>query len=268
MKRTPLAMIVVVAVCSALLTGVAAAEPTPGPIPTALPTPTPTPTPPPAPAPEAVNKTLVIGHSVKGTPLYAYRRNAINPNRRVLVIGTIHGDEPAGLQVARFLRDRSDGYHFQRNVEVWIILSLNPDGLAAHTRYNAHHVDLNRNFPYQWVKGDAGTQYYSGPKAASEPETRALVDFDQMYRPRTEVILHQPYGVVDLSNSTRTASSMMSQSTGLPLRFLGTRHGSNAGYLQQTVPGSIALTVEFADRASQTRLNGAINGTYRVANSR
>jgi protein MpaA len=267
MKRSPLAAFSTAAtLCTALLSGVAVADPTPDPIPTIFPSPSPSPTPPPK--PEPVNKTLVIGKSAKGTPLYAYRRNAINPTRRVLVIGSMHGDEPAGVNVARFLRDNNAGYHWQRNVEVWIILSINPDGLALHTRQNARHVDLNRNFPYQWVKADAGNQYYSGPSAASEPETQALMSFDKTYRPKTEMIFHQPYGVVDLSNSTRAASSLMSQSTGLPIEQLGTRHGSNAGYLQQEVPGSIAMTVEFASKATQQRINGAINGTYRVGNSR
>jgi protein MpaA len=269
MKRSRLTVLAAATLCSALLTGVALADPTPDPIPTILPTPSPSPspTPTPTPKPEAVNKTVIIGHSVKGTPLYAYRRNAINPNRRVLIIGNIHGDEPAGVQVARAFRDRAAGASLQRNVEVWIILSLNPDGLAAHTRYNARRVDLNRNFPYQWTKGDGGTQYYSGPSSASEPETRALVEFDKKYRPKKEIIFHQPYGVVDLSNSTRSLSGMMSQSTGLPMESLGTRHGSNAGYLQQEVRGSIAMTVEFASRATQARLDGAIRGTYRVANA-
>jgi protein MpaA len=277
MKRSLLAVLTAAAVCTGF-SHAAAADPTPEPIPTAVPSPSPTllpspspsptPTPPPPPKPEAVNKTIVIGHSVRGTPLYAYRRHAINPNRRLLIIGSIHGDEPAGVQVARAFRDRAAGASLQSNVEVWVILSLNPDGLAAHTRVNAHGVDLNRNFPYQWLKGDGGTQYYSGPSSASEPETRALVEFDKTYRPLKEIIFHQPYRVVDLSNSTAYLSGLMSQSTGLPTKALGTRHGSNAGYLQQQVRGSIAMTVEFATSATQARLDGALRGSYRVANAR
>jgi protein MpaA len=217
-------------------------------------------------APPPVDKTVVLGHSVRGTPLYAYRRNAINANRRVLVIGSIHGDEPAGVQVARYLRDHRGG--FQRDVEVWVVLALNPDGLAAHTRWNAHHVDLNRNFSYRWRYDATNPRYFSGPSAESEPETRALAAFDRTYRPRTEVIFHQPYGVVDLSNSTALASALMAASTGLPRRALGTRSGSNAGYLQQEVRGAIALTTELPARPTSQQLNGAINGTYRVANSR
>ncbi len=271
-----------VLVASALLTGVSHADssptadpsptatptdsPTPTALPTVLPSPSPSPTPSPPPRPEPVNKTLLIGHSVRGTPLYAYRRNAINPKRRVLIIGNIHGDEPAGIRVARYLRDVRGG--FQSNVEVWIILSINPDGTAAHLHQNANLVDLNRNFPYRWVRDYSEPRHSSGPSAASEPETKALASFDRTYRPRTEIIFHQPLRAVDLANSTPKASGIMSQASGLPLRNLGTRHGSNAGYLQQVVAGSIALTVEFADSVSSSVFSRVVSGTRRVANSR
>ena len=60
-------------------------------------------------------------------------------------------------------------------MDLWLIPTVNPDGDAHNTRYNAHRVDLNRNFPTSWVKQGTGTRYYSGPKAASEPETRTSV---------------------------------------------------------------------------------------------
>ena len=59
----------------------------------------------------------------------------------------MHGDEHAGVVVARLgaqVRVPTAG----RNL--WVIPTMNPDGDAAHTRQNAHHVDLNRNWPYHW----------------------------------------------------------------------------------------------------------------------
>ena len=46
---------------------------------------------------------LVIGHSVRGQPIVAYERG--DPSAPVtLVVGVIHGTEPAGLAVIRDLR--------------------------------------------------------------------------------------------------------------------------------------------------------------------
>ena len=50
------------------------------------------------------------------------------------------------------------------NREIWIIPMVNPDGHEADTRYNAHGVDLNRNYGYM---PESATPY-------SEPETRAM----------------------------------------------------------------------------------------------
>ena len=66
----------------------------------------------------------------------------------------------------------------------------NPDGLAAGTRKNARGVDLNRNFPYHWANLDGN--YESGPKPASEPETRAMMRFLRQVRPDWILSFHQP----------------------------------------------------------------------------
>lgn len=245
------------------------ADPTPTPTPSALPVPLPTllptPSPTPTPVPEAINRTVFVGTSSQGRNIYAYRRNAINPDRRVLIVGSIHGDEAAGRWVTTYLRDHTGG--FDKDVEVWIIITINPDGNVLHIRQNARKVDLNRNFPYQW-RYDPGQPYNSGPSEASEPETKGFVSFLKAYRPHTVIMFHQPLTCVDLSNSTREASGIMSHWTGLPMRALGTRHGSQAGYTQQLIPGSIDLTVEFGYRPSEALLYQAVKGSRAVANSR
>ena len=89
-----------------------------------------------------------------------------------LVVGVIHGSEPAGLAVIAQLRRLPLPPH----VHLWLVPAANPDGLAAGTRQNADGVDLNRNWPMAWVhNGVTWDGYYSGPKPMSEPENRQCV---------------------------------------------------------------------------------------------
>ena len=77
----------------------------------------------------------------------------------------------------------------------------NPDGLARGTRKNAHGVDLNRNFPYRWA--DLDGSYESGPRAGSEPETRAMMGFLREIRPSRIISFHQPLHGVDTDTKNR-----------------------------------------------------------------
>ena len=78
------------------------------------------------------------GSAARSTPT----ASAIPAARRLLVVGTVHGDEPAGLALTRPLLRVGPPLH----AELWIVPNLNPDGLAVGTRGNARGVDLNRDF--------------------------------------------------------------------------------------------------------------------------
>ncbi len=77
------------------------------------------------------------------------------------------------------------------DMHLTIVPHLNPDGWAAGTRHNAANVDLNRNFPWGWRRGEFG-----GPVAGSEPETRAAMRFLRRERPDLVIWVHQPLGYV------------------------------------------------------------------------
>ena len=117
----------------------------------------------------------VIGRSVRGKPIVATRYGDAASDRVALVVGVIHGDEHAGVRIVQALRRIAPTVE---GTQLWLITTVNPDGLRTHTRKNAHGVDLNRNFPFRW-RDDVphSNGYYPGPRPASEPETKAVMAF-------------------------------------------------------------------------------------------
>jgi len=89
----------------------------------------------------AAPQPLAIGHSVRGRPIVAYERGDRSAPA-TLVVGVIHGSEPAGLAVISRLRRMPLPPH----VHLWLVPTVNPDGLAAGTRQNAQGLNINRDF--------------------------------------------------------------------------------------------------------------------------
>ncbi|MCP2262112.1 Zinc carboxypeptidase [Streptoalloteichus tenebrarius] len=149
------------------------------------------------------------GHDIKAICLTrkkegdcALRPNAAKP--RLAVIAQIHARELATGEVAwRWIDHLAGGYGVDAEVtsvldstEVWVVPIANPDGVdivasggdrPRMQRKNANTsngacggttigIDLNRNSSFRWG-GDSTrpcAETYQGPRAASEPETRAL----------------------------------------------------------------------------------------------
>ncbi|NDA78759.1 MAG: DUF2817 domain-containing protein, partial [Actinobacteria bacterium] len=65
------------------------------------------------------------------------------------MVGVIHGNEQAGLDVIEELRNMAPR-DIPANVDLFLMPALNVDGLNMNQRQNANGVDLNRNFPYNW----------------------------------------------------------------------------------------------------------------------
>src|SRR5437868_14498868 len=127
---------------------------------------------------------VVVGHSVQGRPIELDHVPGTGP--RVLVVGCIHGNEPAGIAVVRALRKTHP------HEDLWLVPAVNPDGLARGTRQNAHGIDLNRNFPAGWRPfGPPGTVYAAGPRPWSEPETRVVRALVERIHPRYTIWFHQ-----------------------------------------------------------------------------
>jgi protein MpaA len=160
----------------------------------------------------------VVGHSVDGRAIEARSYGDPGASRAVLVVGVIHGNEGAGLKVVREFADRfGDRVH---DVNVITIKTVNPDGLAANTRGNAHGVDLNRNFSVGWKPIPPSSGYYSGPKPFSEPETKAVKNLLKGVRPQVTVWYHQPFGrtLIPCDRRGRQVALRYARLSGLPAR--------------------------------------------------
>jgi hypothetical protein len=143
---------------------------------------------------DAAGRHVKFGHSVRDRKLVAVRIGDRDAKRTGLVVGSIHGDETEGHEIVRILRHR---YRDARGVKLYVVKSVNPDGVAANRRKNARGVDLNRNFSYRWEGGVSSSNgYYPGPHPFSEPESRAVRRFAKRIEPNVTVWYHQPWGRV------------------------------------------------------------------------
>src|SRR5260221_11264123 len=135
----------------------------------------------------------LLGYSVDGRAIVAYELGDPASARKVLVVGCVHGNEPAGTAIANRLIQLAP----PAGVDLWVVPSFNPDGEAANPRGNAPRVDLNRNFPLHWTSLTG--VYYSGPHALSEPESRIMHTFLLRVRPAISIWYHQHLDLVDES---------------------------------------------------------------------
>ena len=187
-----------------------------------------------------IRRTVRLGTSVQGRPVTAVELGVPTSSRKVLVIGCIHGDEPAGAAIVRMLADGAAPDH----ADLWMIPELNPDGVAAGTRGNARGVDLNRNFPHGWRPiGRAGSVYFSGAGPLSESESRLAAALIQRLRPTVAIWFHQHMAVVDTSEGPKSVARRFAQQVGLPERSLTDHPGSATGWENTIVPHS-AFVVE------------------------
>lgn len=203
-------------------------------------------------APRAASTREVIGRSVQGRPIVATRIGDPDGDRVALVVGVIHGDERAGLRVVRELKRR---WSAVKNLQLWVIKSLNPDGQRMRSRKNARGVDLNRNFPFRWRGGvPKSSGYYPGRSPASEPETKAAMRLIRRIQPDVSVWYHQPWGAV-LACGGRPAIAARYASlarTRTSCRGRGLR-GTAISWQRNELPASDAFVVEFGDGAISGR---------------
>ena len=188
--------------------------------------------------PAAAPGERVIGRSTEGRPIRAVRVGSPRARVKLLVVGAMHGNEPAGRAVV----DRLRRVKPPRGIALWLIEDANPDGSAAGTRHNAAGVDLNRNFPYRWRHQDG--VYESGPGPASEAETQAIQRFVERERPRITLWYHQALRMVVKSTGDAKLERLYSRRSGLPRRRLPRYHGTAVSWQNTSFRGDTAFVVE------------------------
>ena len=189
--------------------------------------------------------TYTFGHSVRGRPLTVTRIGAADAPRRILVVGCIHGNECAGIPILALLAKRAPA----PRTAYYLVPNLNPDGYAAHTRQNAHGVDLNRNFPFRWAaNGSAWDTYYPGPRALSEPESRAALRLIERIHPTLSVWYHQHMNLVDAAAGAPSSAARYARVAHMAVSFLTRYGGSVATWQQHRWPNRAVLVVELPAR--------------------
>ncbi len=183
---------------------------------------------------------------------------------QLVVLGQMHGSEPGGRRVVKVLADTAP----PEGVGVWLIRSLNPDGAVVGRRTNDNGVDLNRNFPTRWMQDGAGRMFWSGPEAASEPETRGMMAFLDEVRPTALISYHQAMNAVDTSHArSRAAARRLARWMGVPATAVPCALPQCHGNLTQWVDrrlGAIAVTVELDRQVSRIEARRAAAAVLRL----
>lgn len=189
----------------------------------------------------------VIGSSVENRDIVAYHYGT--GTKEVLFVGGIHGGYAWNTTLVAY--DLMD--HLEKNpevipegVKVTVIPVFNPDGLMKTVgtttrfdakdvptakdeliagRFNAHTVDLNRNFDCDWKSaGVWQTRPVSGGKEVfSEPESKALKAYVEGRAIAGAVVWYSAAGGVfssschnGISEDTKTLTNLYAKASGYP----------------------------------------------------
>jgi len=221
-----------------------------------------------------------LGKSVEGRDItaYTYGEGATH----LAFVGGVHGGYEwnsvlIAYQFMDYLATHPD--IVPKKLSVTVIPDLNPDGVykvigkegrftindapkgdLSAGRFNAHNVDLNRNFDCNWQpKGIwKGKVVSAGTAAFSEPEARALRDFVAAQKPSAVIFWHSQANAVYASEcnggilpQTLDIMNIYARAAGYPAvkSFDAYEvHGDSEGWLASL--GIPALTVELSTHES------------------
>lgn len=167
---------------------------------------------------------FIIGYSVEGRPLEMFKFG--NGESVRLIIAGIHGGyeyNTTDLAYALIQEITAVPELIPENVTLYILPSLNPDGLAHSHGYagraNANNVDLNRNWELYWSQTwnpDGCWQYLpisGGTSPLSEPEVASLDQFITHKKPTAVISYHSAaLGIFSGGSPDLTISDSLAES--------------------------------------------------------
>ncbi len=203
---------------------------------------------------------MLLGRSEDGRPIYVVRTG--DPQGiRMLIVGCIHGNECAGIAVARALE------RARIPADLWIVPDLNPDGRALGTRQDGRGVDLNANWSSQWRGGGRPWDvYYPGPHPFSERETRLARDLILRIRPRVTVWYHQHMDVVWAWGPSSAAGRVYARAAGMRFYHHPWLPATASNWQNHRLPDAAAFTVELpAGRLSPAQVRRQVRAVAALA---
>jgi protein MpaA len=206
-----------------------------------------------------------VGRSSLGRPIAA-RRFGQGAGPALVLVGGVHGDEPASVEAVLELADWLAAQPAPPP-SLWVMPAMNPDGIAAGTKNSARDVDLNRNFPAGNFTIQHQPGYYPGPQPLSEPESRALAALVDGGPVAGVIAVHAPFACVNFDGPAAGWAAVVAEACGWPARAdigyptpgsLGSWLGRDRGIPVLTLelpPGPYAGFRAEAARALQTAIN-------------
>jgi murein peptide amidase A len=182
--------------------------------------------------------TVTLGYSVDHRPIRI--THVPGPGPRVLVVGCIHGNECAGMAVIRALAHVRTPHE-----DLWLIPTLNPDGLARGTRQNADGVDLNRNFAADWKPfGPPWSVYAAGPHPFSEREAQIARNLVERLHPAYTIWFHQHMDLIWAWGRSSQAGRRYATLAHMRYRHWRWLAGTASNWENGLPGGEISFTVE------------------------
>jgi protein MpaA len=163
----------------------------------------------------------VVGRSSEGRPIFgavlgATLGTTFGGTAPFVVVGGVHGDEPASVEAVLALVGRLGAG--LTAAPLVVVPALNPDGLARGAKNNARDVDLNRNFAARNWTADHAPGYFPGAAALSEPETQCLARLVEAHAARGVVAVHAPFACVNYDGPAAAWAEAVAAACGWPAR--------------------------------------------------